>query len=101
MAAPTTRPSWQLAECLLPGLTLPTAAALAQRIEAELAVHPDCGVAFLGSLLIPGDEVLLCLFSGSQAAVRAVSDRAGLPYERILGCVAAGGQAECGQHPPR
>jgi hypothetical protein len=88
MAARTTGQSWQLAECLLPGLTLPAAEALAQRIQAELAGQPHCGVVFLGAVLMPGDEVLLCLFSGSPAAVRAVSDQAGLPYERILGSTA-------------
>jgi hypothetical protein len=39
---------------------------------------------------MPGDEVLLCLFSGAQADVRAVSERADLPFERILACVGIG-----------
>ncbi len=39
---------------------------------------------------MPGDEVLLCLFACSQADVRVVSERAGLPFERILACVAVG-----------
>jgi len=78
---------WQLAECLLPGLTLSLAEELTQRVSAELAGRPRSGVSFLGSLLMPGDEVLLCLFSGAQEDVRAVSERAGLPYERILACV--------------
>jgi hypothetical protein len=78
---------WQLAECLLPGLTLSLAEELTQRISAELAGRPHSGVCFLGSLLMPGDEVLLCLFSGAQEDVRAVSQRAGLPYDRILACV--------------
>ena len=90
MAARTSRQGWQIAECLLPGLTLQAAEKLSQQIEAELAGQPRCGVVFLGSLLMPGDEVLLCLFSGSQAEVRTVSERAGLPYERILGCVGVG-----------
>jgi len=80
----------QVAECLLPGLTLPIAEELGQRVIAELAGWPGTGVAFLGSLLMPGDEVLLCLFSGPQADVRAVSERAGLPFERILACVGIG-----------
>jgi hypothetical protein len=78
---------WQIAECLLPGLTVGTAEALSQRVAGELAGRPRAGVAFLGSLLMPGDEVLLCLFSGPQADVRAVSERAGLPFERIIDCV--------------
>jgi hypothetical protein len=81
---------WQVAECLLPGLTLPAAEELGQRITAELAGRPRPGVSFLGSLLMPGDEVLLCLFSGPEPDVRAVSERAGLPFERILACVGIG-----------
>jgi hypothetical protein len=85
---------WQVAECLVPGLTLPAAEELAQRITAELAGRPRPGVSFLGSLLMPGDEVLLCLFSGPESEVRAVSERAGLPFERILACVGLGWPAE-------
>jgi hypothetical protein len=81
---------WQLAECLLPGLTLSLAQELTQRVSAEAAERPDSGVSFLGSLLMPGDEVLLCVFSGAQEDVRAVSERADLPYERILACVGIG-----------
>ena len=43
--------------------------------------------------LMPEDEVLLCLFSGPEAEVRAVSERAGLPFERILACVGVGWRA--------
>jgi len=39
---------------------------------------------------MPEDEVLLCLFAGPEAEVRAVSERAGLPFERILACVGVG-----------
>jgi hypothetical protein len=90
MTARARQQGWQVAECLLPGLTLPGAEDLARRITAELAGHPRPGVRFLGSLLMPGDEVLLCLFSGDEAEVRAVSERAGLPFERILACVGLG-----------
>jgi hypothetical protein len=84
---------WQIAECLLPGLTLQVAEALAQRVRGALADVPRPGVAFLGSLLMPGDEVLLCLFSGPQADVRTVSEQAGLPFERIIDCVGLGWRA--------
>jgi len=90
MTAPEQRPGWQIAECLLPGLTVPAAEALAQRVAAELSSRPGAEVCFLGALFMPGDEVLLCLFSGPQADVRAVSERAGLPFERILACVGLG-----------
>ena len=45
---------------------------------------------------MPEDEVLLCLFAGPEAEVRAVSERAGLPFERILGCVGVGWRAGTG-----
>jgi len=90
MTAPAAPQGWQMAECLLPGLTLVTAAELTARITAEITGQPLPGVVFLGSLLMPGDEVLLCLFAGAEADVRAVSERAGLPFERILPCVGLG-----------
>jgi hypothetical protein len=81
-------PPLQVAECLLPGVTPAGAAALADRVKTELARSADQSrVAFLGSLLMPEDEVLLCLFTGPEAEVRSVSERAGLPFERILRCL--------------
>jgi len=90
MTAPELPQGWQIAECLLPGLTLVTATELTARITAEITGPPQPGVFFLGSLLMPGDEVLLCLFAGPETEVRAVSERAGLPFERILPCVGLG-----------
>jgi hypothetical protein len=90
MTVRESQPGWQIAECLLPGLTLPAAEDLSRRIVAGLASQPRPGVCFLGSLLMPSDEVLLCLFAGPDAQVRAVSEQAGLPFERILGCVGIG-----------
>jgi hypothetical protein len=78
-------PSWQIAECLLPGVTPTIAEELGERLRSELA-RSRSPVSFVGSLLMPEDEVLLCLFAGPFAEVRTVSERAGLPFERILGC---------------
>lgn len=86
-------PQWHVAECLLPGLSRMTAEGLARRVRREIAAPPGSQVAYLGSLLIPEDEVLLCLFAGPEAEVRAVSERAGLPFERILACVGVGWRA--------
>ena len=85
---------WQIAECLLPGLTATSAELLAGQIQAELAGRPGAGVCFLGALLMTEDEVLLCLFRGPQKAVRAVSERAGLPFERIVACQGLGWRPE-------
>jgi hypothetical protein len=81
--------SWQVAECLLPGVTPAIAEALGDRVRAELA-QSRSPVSYLGSLLMPEDEVLLCLFAGPLAEVLAVSERVGLPFERILGCLGLG-----------
>jgi hypothetical protein len=89
-------PQWHVAECLLPGLSRATAEALGRRVRRALTGPPGSQVSFLGSLLMPQDEVLLCLFAGPEAEVRAVSERAGVPFERILTCVAIGWRAGTG-----
>ena len=81
--------SWQIAECLVPGITAASAEALGDRVMAELA-RSRSPVSFIGSLLMPEDEVLLCLFAGPFTEVRTVSERAGLPFERILCCLRLG-----------
>ena len=78
-----------LAECLVPGMTTAIAASLGDQVRTELARSPS-PVSFLGSLLIPEDEVLLCLFAGPLTEVRALSTRAGLPFERVVRCVGVG-----------
>ena len=86
MAERGARPDWHLAECLSPGLTLTAAQELDERINAELAGQPGTGVVLAGSVYMPEDEVLLVLFRGPLATVRAVSERAGLPFDRIVPC---------------
>jgi len=92
-------PEWHVAECLLPGLSRATAEALGRRVRRELSGLPGQRVSFLGSLLMPEDEVLLCLFAGPEAEVRAVSERAGVPFERILGCMGIGWRTGTGGGP--
>lgn len=41
-------------------------------------------VRYLGSILMREDEVVLCLFDGSEPAVRRAAERAEIPFERIL-----------------
>jgi hypothetical protein len=36
------------------------------------------------SILVPLDETVFCLLDGREADVRAVSEEAGVPFERIL-----------------
>lgn len=45
-------------------------------------------VAYVGSLLFAGDDLVLCLFEGpSRAAVKQASERAGIPCERVMDSV--------------
>ncbi len=37
-----------------------------------------------GSLLVPAEETVFCLFEGTESDVRAASAQAGIPAERIL-----------------
>jgi hypothetical protein len=90
---------WQVAECLLPGLSRERAAAWGSRVRQELSGRPGSRVAFVGLLLMPEDEVLLCLFAGAHADVRAVSEQAGLPFERILACAGIGWQISADANP--
>src|SRR5260370_8787461 len=84
--ASTCEASWQVAECLLPGVTPAIAEALGDRVRTELA-RSRRAVSFLGSLLMPEDEGLLCPFTGPLAEVRAISERAERPSHLIFGSV--------------
>ena len=54
--------------------------ALDERVRSLL----DDGVVYRGSMLIRQDEVVLCEFEGTLAAVRTLAERAGVPFERLL-----------------
>lgn len=75
------------AKCFWPGVTL------AELDEASVRARGDAGsgraprgkAAYLGSVLFPDDELVLCLFEASSpSAVQRASDRAGLPCERVM-----------------
>lgn len=74
-----------MAECYWPDVVEEDVRALDARILAALAD----GVRYVGSLLIREDEVVLCQFEGSADAVRAVAQRAGVPFERLLATTVA------------
>jgi hypothetical protein len=69
-----------VAECYWPDVREEDVRTLDQRIAASLSDD----VRYLGSVLIREDEVVLCHFEGSAAAVRRVAGRAGVRYERLL-----------------
>lgn len=73
-------------ECFWPGVRDVDLQALDERATAaaaELALACE-DVRYLGSMLMRADEVVLCLFAGSEAAVRTAAERASIPFERIL-----------------
>jgi hypothetical protein len=82
-----------VAECLWPGVTEVDLAELDARARA--ATSGD--VRYLGSLLMPADEVVFCFFQGPSAqAVETVAGRAGIPFERILESVRGPGPTRRG-----
>jgi hypothetical protein len=73
-------------ECFWPGVRDSDLQALDERaftIAAELRRAGE-ETRYLGSLLMRADEVVLCMFAGSETAVRDVAERASIPFERIL-----------------
>jgi Nickel responsive protein SCO4226-like len=55
----------------------------AGRSVAELVSRGE-EVRYLGSILMPDDEVVLCLFEGSAEAVRRAAEHAEIPFERLV-----------------
>jgi hypothetical protein len=78
-----------VAECFWPDVRADDVRELDHRIEAaveQLSGHAEA-VRYVTSILITEDEVVLCVFDGSSAAVRQVAEQAGIPCERILEAV--------------
>jgi len=75
-----------LAECLWPGVGESDLRALDARTRECACTLADEGIAvrYLGSLLVPEDEIVMCFFRGSPDAVRLLAVCAGIPCERIL-----------------
>ena len=72
-----------VAECFWPDVDEDDLDALDRRIREAAAAGND-GVRYLGSILLREDEVVLCQFEGRDDAVRALAERAHVPFERIL-----------------
>jgi hypothetical protein len=75
-----------IVECLWPGVVASDLRALDQRAASTVAALARDGetVRYLGSLLMPEDEVVLCSFEGSPDTVRRTAHRAEIPFDRIL-----------------
>ncbi len=91
-----------LAECYWPGVDVAQVDALARRLFAASRQSRDTGryVAFLGSILVPSDETVFCLFHGAEQDVRSLSADVGVPLERLRESVHLDGHADSSaQHP--
>jgi hypothetical protein len=75
-----------LVECYWPGVSEAALVMAAQRARTAAADLRRQGgdVDFLSSILVPADETVFCLFEGREADVRAASELAGVPFERVL-----------------
>jgi hypothetical protein len=72
------------AKCYWPGVSPEQLEEVAMRARAAGRAR-RAGVAFLGSILFPDDELVLCLFDApSQAVVKQTSEEAGIPCERVM-----------------
>ncbi|MGN6800206.1 MAG: hypothetical protein ACTHKS_18900 [Gaiellaceae bacterium] len=72
-----------IAECFWPDVNEADLDALDRRV-AQAATELSTQVHYLGSILLREDEVVLCQFEGAADSVRAVAERAQVPFERIL-----------------
>jgi hypothetical protein len=73
------------AKCYWPGITAGEFERATTIRAAEAEPRDPGGTAYLGSILFPDDELILCLFeSPSRSAVKQASERAGIPCERII-----------------
>lgn len=71
------------AKCFWPGVTEGELRLAAARAWSEIG-EPD-QTAFRGALYLPDDELVLCLFdASSRASVKRISERAGMPCERVI-----------------
>ena len=76
-----------MAECFWPGVTRRMLESAGRRgHRAAQAVSSDGGSSrYLGSILVPSDEIALCLFEApSLETATEVSQQAAIPFERIL-----------------
>jgi hypothetical protein len=75
------------AKCFWPGVTLVELDEASARARKVSGVGRARGgkAAYLGSVLFPDDDLVLCLYeASSRSAVQRASERAGLPCERVM-----------------
>jgi hypothetical protein len=82
-----------MAECFWPGVTAKNLADAGERLRnASDAIRLEGGFArYLGSILVPSEEIALCLFEAASIdAAAEVDRRAAIPSERLLEIVHLG-----------
>lgn len=81
-----------LVECYWPGINREKVADTERRLGAGVSSLRSEGrdITYLGSILVPSDESLFCLFDGQEADVRAVTALAGAPFGRVLESLRSG-----------
>lgn len=79
-------PVTYLVECFWPGVDGEAVDALNARATSAASALAAAGhsVRFVGSILVPDDEVVLCEFEGAEALVRRASEAAEIPFARIV-----------------
>ena len=76
------------AKCYWPGVSETDIEQFGKRASQARPSAGHAGVAYLGSLLFSGDDLVLCLFEGpSRSAVQHASDRLRIPCERLIDSV--------------
>lgn len=77
------------AKCYWPGVTADELEQAAKRaLEATAQTRGPDQAVYLGSILFPRDNLVLCLFeASSRAAVKHASDQAAIPCERVMDTV--------------
>ena len=85
-----------LVESYWPGVDQEKLTATLRRLRSATSALRGGGgdVTFLGSILVPADETVFSLFEGFEADVRAASQRAGVPFDRVLESLRIGGEHE-------
>jgi hypothetical protein len=79
-------PETFVVECFWPGVDARSVDAVNVRAAAAARGLAADGqfVRFVGSILLPDDEVLLCEFEGAESLVRRAAEAAEIPFARII-----------------
>ncbi len=88
-----------IAECFWPDVRAEVVEQTAERIRASASQLSRDGTAveLTETIFVPGDEVVMYIFTGSAEAVHQVCLRAEVPFERVVESVRSAGQRREGE----